>query len=215
MLLVAHRTPATPAGCDRLAAAGARVFEVDVQLDDAERVLVSHYLPLGPVLQRDNWRLRPRARAVRDPLLAEVLARVPDGCEVLLDLKERSAARADRLVAALTAALGGQSGFIACGGQAGDLDRLRAAGFRTWRTIGDAATLRAVLAGAALPDEAVSVRQSLLSREVVAVLHERVPAVVAWTVNQPRRAAALRRFGVDGVTTDRLAVLQSLAADTH
>jgi glycerophosphoryl diester phosphodiesterase len=148
-------------------------------------------------------------------VLAAVVARVPEQCDILLDLKERSADRAARLVAALAATLAGQPRFIACGGLPGDLDALRGAGLRTWRSIGTGADLRAVLAGPALPDEAVSVRQSLLSREVVAVLHTRVPAVVAWTVNYPRRARQVRNFGVDGMTTDRLAVMHLVSSATH
>jgi glycerophosphoryl diester phosphodiesterase len=34
--------------------------------------------------------------------------------------------------------------------------------------------------------------------------------VVAWTVNDPARARRLRDLGVDGVTTDRIAVLHAL-----
>ncbi len=213
MLLVAHRTPPSRDGCARFAAAGARVFEVDVQLAGEDGVFVSHYVPFGALLQRDNWRLRARSRGSRDPLLADVVARVPDQCDVLLDLKERSADRGARLVAALAGALTGQPRYIACGGRPGDLDALRAAGFRTWRTVGDAADLHAVLAGPALPDEAVSVRQSLLSGEVVAALHTRVPTVVAWTINYPRRARQARHFGVDGITTDRLAVMRSFTVE--
>lgn len=188
------------------------MFEVDVQIGRDERVLVSHYVPFGALLQRDNWRLRVISGRVRDPLLADVMGLVPEQCDILLDLKERDPERRARLVAAIADTLAGQRRVIACGGRPGDLDTLRAAGFRTWRTVGQAGDLRAVLAGPALPDEAVSVRQSLLSREVVDALHVRVPAVVAWTVNYRRRARQVRGFGVDGVTTDRLAVMGALAA---
>ena len=215
MLLVAHRTPPSRAGCERCAAAGARVFEVDLQLGPDGRIVVSHYLPFGNVLQRDNLRLRVRRRRSRDPLLAEVIARVPEGCDVLLDLKERGAEASARLIDELSRTLAARSRFIACGGRPGDLDVLRAAGFRTWRTIGDAAALRNVLDAGRLPDEAVSIRQSLVSREVVDALHEQVPSVVAWTVNFRRRARQVRHFGVDGITTNRLAVMQLLSRDIH
>ena len=199
MLLVAHRIPATRAACEQLAAAGAQVFEADVQVDGRGRVVVSHYLSFG-VLQRDNWRLRLRNRAADDPLLVDVSARVPESCRLLLDLKQPG----DRLTRALRDVLPDRDRYIACGGSPADLDAMRSAGFRTWRTLGGVGDLRAVLAGDPLPDDAVSVRQTLLSREVVAALHERVPEVIAWTVNRAARARQLMAFGVDGITTDRL-----------
>jgi glycerophosphoryl diester phosphodiesterase len=68
-----------------------------------------------------------------------------------------------------------------------------------------------VLSGSALPDDAVSIRQTLLSREIVAALHERVPSVVAWTVNRAARARQLAGYGVDGITSDRIPVLAEIA----
>lgn len=209
MLLVAHRTPASPARCAELAAAGARVFEVDVQLRGGE-VAVSHYLPLALAgrLQRDNWRLRWHTAAVRDPGLAAVDAVVPPGCRVLLDLKESAPGRLRDLVAALAGSLADPARYVVCGVAPAPLDQAREAGFRTWRTARDRRELAALLADGALPDEAVSIRHSLLDRPVVERLHAAVPLIVAWTVNDPRRAAALRELGVNGLTTDRVAVLR-------
>ena len=208
MLLVAHRIPATRAACERLAAAGAHVFEADVQVDDRGRVVVSHYLAFGPAFQRDNWRIRPRAQAVRDPLLRDVAELVPASCLLLLDMKGKSGAR---LTSALRDAIPDTSRFRVCGGTPDDLDTLRGAGFRTWRTIGNGAQLRAVLSGGRLADDAVSVRHTLLTREIVAELHERAPSLVAWTVNSARRARQLVDLGADGITTDRFAVLHEIA----
>jgi glycerophosphoryl diester phosphodiesterase len=211
VLLVAHRIPATRAACERLAAEGARVFEADVQIDDRNRPVVSHYLPLGTALQRDNWRVRARLRAAHDPLLRDVVERIPDPCLVLLDLKETDSTRRNRLTSALLEWLPDRGRFRACGGRGDDLDAMRAAGFRTWRTIGDAAQLRDVLALQQLPDEAVSIRQSLLSAGVVAALHERVPSVIAWTINTVLRARQVHTYGVDGLTTDRRTVLREMS----
>jgi glycerophosphoryl diester phosphodiesterase len=60
-------------------------------------------------------------------------------------------------------------------------------------------------------DDAVSIRHSLITRTTLPALRERVPTVVAWTVNDVRRALQLRDVGVSGVTTDRLTVLQALS----
>jgi glycerophosphoryl diester phosphodiesterase len=212
VLLVAHRTPATRAACEQLASAGARVFEADVQVDDRERIVVSHYLPFGGVLQRDNWRVRWHTAAARDPRLPDVTALVPEGCLVLLDLKEKAPERRARLVAALIDALPDRTRFRACGGHPDDLETMRSAGFRTWRTARDSRELAGVLADGALPDEAVSVRHSLLTGDVLERLRDCTSTVVAWTVNDLHRARTLRGLGVDGVTTDRVAVLRALSA---
>ena len=214
MILVAHRTPATRAGCERVAAAGASVFEADVQVDQAGAVVVTHYLPFGPAgrLERDNARIRWHTGRARDPRLAEVAELVPTGCLVLLDLKERRPDRRARLVAALRDSLPDRSRFRVCGHPEQDVAALRAAGFRTWRSVGNARHLAAVLADGRLPDDAVSIRHSLLTARVLDQLHERVPQVVAWTINSVARAARLRALGVDGVTTDSTEVLRVLSA---
>jgi glycerophosphoryl diester phosphodiesterase len=212
VLLVAHRTPATRLGCERLAHAGASVFEVDVQVDGDAGIVVSHYFPVGrfALLQRDNWRLRWHTGGKRDPRLHELEALVPPHCAILLDLKEKSPDRRARLCQALIAALPHRDRFIACGPHADDLAELRAAGFRTWRTIGRSGQLGTVLEAGRLPDAAVTIRHTLVSPQVLDRLHQLVPDVVAWTVNSLGRAEQLRAMGVDGVTTDRLAVLRAL-----
>ena len=215
LILVAHRTPASAPRCAHLAAAGATVFEVDVQLR-AGGPAVSHYLPLGPAgrLQRDNWRLRWHTRGHGDPGLAEVAALVPDGCRVLLDLKESMPPRRRELVAALVDALGVPGDrYVVCSPFADDLERARAAGFATWRTARNRVELAALRADGPLPDEAVTVRHSLLTPAVVADLAGRAGTVVAWTVNDPRRARHLRGLGVGGVTTDRVEVLRALGGE--
>lgn len=211
MILVAHRTPDTRAGCERLAAAGAQVFEADIQVNDRDGIVVSHYLPFARLLHRDNWRLRWHTGAVRDPLLADVVARVPEQCLVLLDLKEKAPARRARLIAALIESLPERSRFRVCGHLDDDLEEARRAGFRTWRTARDSRELAGLLADGRLPDDAVSIRHRLLTAPVLDRLHEQTRSVVAWTVNDVTRARQLRTMGVDGVTTDRPAVLAELA----
>jgi len=212
MLLVAHRTPASATRCAHLAAAGAAVFEVDVQLRGTH-LAVSHYLPLGPAgrLQRDNWRLRWHTRSRLDPALPEVDSVVPAGCRVLLDLKETSAPRRRELVLVLADTLPRRDRYVVCSPYPDDLDAARAAGFATWRTVRGRDELAAVRGGPPLSDEAVTVRHSLLDAGVLADLAAHAGAVVAWTVNDPRRARELRRLGVTGVTTDRVQVLRTLA----
>lgn len=211
MTLVAHRTPHSRTACERLADAGARVFEADVQVDRRGGVVISHYQPFGPggLLQRDNWRVRWYAAAARDAQLSELASLVPDDCRILLDLKERTPQRRAGLRDALAATLTDRDRYIACSANPDDLADLRVAGFRTWRTAGTAADLDALFDEDGGTHAAATVRHSLLTEEVVRQLHESVPTVVAWTVNDPRRAQWLRDIGVDGVTTDRVAVLRA------
>ena len=217
MILVAHRTPATRAGCEQVAAAGATVFEADVQLDEAGAVVVTHYLPFGAGgrFERDNWRVRWHTGRARDPRLVDVTAIVPADRLVLLDLKERRPDRRARLVAALLEALPDRSRFRVCGHPPEDVAALRAGGFRTWRSVGNSRHLAAVLAEDRLPDEAVTIRHSLVSPRVLGQLRERVPQVIVWTVNGAARARQVRELGVDGVTTDRREILRLLSHDPY
>jgi glycerophosphoryl diester phosphodiesterase len=114
-------------------------------------------------------------------------------------------------VEALIDTLPDRDRFRVCGHRHDDLEAVRRAGFRTWRTARDARELAALAADGRLPDDAVSIRHRLLTGKVLDRLHEQAPAVVAWTVNDVARARQLRAMGVDGVTTDRVAVLTELS----
>lgn len=213
MLAIAHRTPATRERCAELGAAGATVFEIDVQTigDD---LVVSHYLPVHPLLprvRRDRTRLTVRRRSRLEVALAETVAALPAGAEILLDLKVDQGPAAHALVEHLATAGPDPARCYASTKGWATLPALAAAGYRTWRTIADPAALAAVLAMSDLPDDAVTVRHTLLSAEVVAELRGRVPRVMTWTVNDPTRARAVLEFGVDGVTTDSAEVLRLVA----
>jgi hypothetical protein len=212
MLLIAHRTPLTAAGCAELASAGAGAFEVDVQLV-AGRLVVSHFVTLARLpgwLEHDNWRFRVRGRGPGDVAFEDALALVPPECLVLLDPKLPRGADRVRLADGLAAAVTEHNRFRVSTANPDDLDRYRGAGFRTWRTVDDRRQLETVLAGGALPDEGISIRHWRLAADVVARLHERAPEVIAWTVNDPARARRLAGYGVDGITTDSRVVLNAL-----
>lgn len=210
---IAHRAPADPARCAALAAAGASIFEIDVQAF-AHLLVSSHFLPVHPLLgrvRRDRRSFTVRHRTPAEIDLARAIAAVPDGARILLDLKCDVGQPASDLVDRLAeAGLDRDRCLVSTKGWH-TLPALRAAGFRTWRTVADTTTLAAVLGGPPLPDDAVTVRHSLLTAEVVARLREKVPAVMCWTVNDPRRAADLVAAGVDGVTSDSIDVVRAVA----
>lgn len=210
MLVVAHRTPADRGACERLFAAGARVFEIDVQAG-ASGLVVSHYVPVPGLdgWRRDNWRLQRADRPLPD--FHSRAALVPADATILLDLKAVGASGRRDLVAAIVAGLRDRERYRVSTSNADDLDVVRDAGFRTWRTAGDRNTLAALLAGD-VTDEAVTVRHTLLDAATVGRLHDRGVQVMAWTVNRARRALWLRSIGVDGVTTDRPGVAAAVGA---
>ncbi|WP_375503941.1 glycerophosphodiester phosphodiesterase [uncultured Jatrophihabitans sp.] len=215
MLLVAHRTPPSTAACRELADLGAGMFETDVQVRPrGDTVYVSHFLGVGAfgqVLQRDNARFRLGYGPPRDATLTDVLARIPAQCDVLLDPKPRDAPTQRRLVAALAELLPDRRRFVVSTDREWELQAYADAGFCTWRTIKDAAALRAALAGPPLPEAGVSVRHTVLDARTIDALHERFDKIVAWTVNDPERARRLRDHGVDGITTDQRGVYYALA----
>ena len=210
MLAIAHRTPASRERCSALAAAGATVFEIDVQMigDD---LVVSHYLPVHPRfprLRRDRARFTVRRRGRLEPALAAAVEALPPRAEILLDLKADAGPAAHELVERVLASGTNPERCYASTKGWATLPALTAAGYRTWRTIADARALTAALALPAIPDHAVTVRHTLLTRDVVAALRERGPRVMTWTVNDLVRARQLMDLGVDGVTTDSTEVLR-------
>jgi glycerophosphoryl diester phosphodiesterase len=195
-----------------LVALGVSVFEIDVQAIDG--VLVSsHFLPFGGLarLRRDRWSLTLRRRHAREIELARAVALVPEPAKVLLDLKTDVGEAALELVAQVAAhGLDPARCLVSTKGWH-TLDALRGHGYPTWRTIADAKSLATVLAGAPVPDAAVTVRHRLLTAAVVERFHAVGTPVMTWTVNDPARAGELIGFGVDGVTSDSEAVLRRVA----
>jgi glycerophosphoryl diester phosphodiesterase len=56
----------------------------------------------------------------------------------------------------------------------------------------------------------VSCRHTLLDKDVIDRIHALGLQVVAWTVDDPRRAEELARMGVDGITTHRVSAMREL-----
>ena len=188
--------------------AGATVFEIDVQVG-APGLVVSHYsrVPRFGNLHRDGWRLR--WGQATEPLAAQ-LALVPDGARVLLDLKEATVAGRERMIATISAYTE-PARFVASGSHLDDFAKLRPLGIETWRSIGNPKALQRVIEDDEVGADGVTVRHTFLNAALVERLHAKTPRVIAWTVNERRRAQALRDMGVDGITTDRPAVMRLLS----
>lgn len=212
MLAVAHTTPWDPAKCQLLASMGVSVFEIDVRVRSG-RLVASHFVPLlrhRDVVQRHNWRVRINGPWINDAELSTVVESVPHGCRILLDCKDDAGTSAQPLVAAISEKVTDRARYVLASKNWSSLESLAAAGFETWASI---ATQRALKAS--LHEDVVSatmtVRHSLLTPRAVASLKNVRKRVVAWTVNDVRRATALMAIGVDGITSDSAEVLTAAA----
>jgi hypothetical protein len=215
VLAIAHRTPSTAADCQRLTDLGVSVFEVDLQFL-AGAPVVSHFLPLYgflPRLRHDRWRFTLKARTAAEEDLAAVVARVPAGAAVLVDLKSEDVLDAKTLVELLQASGRPPGGWYVSGKEPGALAVLQAAGYRTWLSVGSRGEFVAALNGQ-LPAglDALTVRHTYLDKATVGRLRNHVPRLLAWTVDKPYRAEELLDLGVAGITSDNPAVLR-MAAD--
>lgn len=198
--VVAHRAANLVADIGPAVAAGADVVEADVHLFRG-RLEVRHGKTLGPFARLwEQWYLLPRD-APRPPL-AEILAAVPRGTGLLLDLKGPDPRLADAVLRALRDVPPGRDVRV-CGRWWSTLERLAGApGVRTMRSAGSRAQLRLLLRDRPAPLAGVSVRRELLTPAVVAGLRERARDVWTWPVADRATAEELGRWGVTGFITD-------------
>ncbi|MDR2430484.1 MAG: hypothetical protein LBD14_06340 [Puniceicoccales bacterium] len=56
----------------------------------------------------------------------------------------------------------------------------------------------------------LDLQHTLLSRELITVLHENGITVWAWTVDEPRRMQELLDWGIDGITTNKPGLLKTI-----
>ncbi len=213
MILNVHRAPDTQVLAQLLVDSGASCFELDVRLGPGGEPVVSHFLPALRIpgwLENDGWKLKPSRSYGGRRLLREAFAAVPDGCDVVLDLKEIYRRRRVALNDALVRLDLDKSRVQISTGSLHDLTTFRQHGFRTWRTVSSRRELEQALTSPPVDDFAVSLRHSLATADTVCALHEKVRHIVAWTVNDTARAAQLRKIGIDGITTDRSAVVRAL-----
>lgn len=198
--VVAHRAANTAAGIASAVAAGADVVEADVHRFRG-RLEVRHGKTLGPFPRLwEQWYLLP-PHAPRPPL-AEILAAVPPGTGLLLDLKGPDPRLASDVLAALAATpLGGD--VHVCGRWWRTVDRLRGApGVRTLNSAGSRVQLNALLRRRPASLEGVCVRRDLLTPAAVATLRDRGAEVWTWPVPDAATARSLSAWGVTGFIAD-------------
>ena len=156
---------------------------------------------------------RLHRQVFRGPTLAAAWDHAADADIVTLDLKQTDRGFLDDLVAFLAPRVKSRRVMISSGDQGAllylhdrlpDVTLLFSMGWpdAVHRLQSDPALQKAI--------GGVSVFEGLVDANLVTWLHQRKLLVVAWTVNDSQRFNQLIRLGVDGITTDNLAILQAL-----
>ena len=214
-LVIGHRGAAglapenTLPGFHRAVAEGADAVELDLYWHDGE-LLVIHDARLdrttngrGPLSARPLTALREldAGQGARIPLLAEVLALLPERMGVNLELKGPATARP---VAALIDELQPRQPLLVSSFEHDQLHEFRQLDALTpvaplfHRRPGNAASV-----ARALDACCVNLNARLATPERVAALREMGFRVLVYTVNDPARATSLAQRGVSGLFTDR------------
>lgn len=215
-LAIAHRAGNDRTLAQRAIELGADMLETDVWLHrdllevrHDERIrLFGFELPL----LHNGWKLRRLARSLRriDALLNET----PIETRLFLDLKGTSPTLGVRLVEWIGEHQP-ERHIIVCGRAWDQLDAIEALPHvAAVYSVGDESELASFWTHVTRLDfPAISLRHTLATPEVMARLKAMNALVICWTVNDPTRVASLRALGVDGFTTDNLAIIASLVAE--
>jgi glycerophosphoryl diester phosphodiesterase len=211
-LAVAHRAGNSLAGLHEANALGVDVIECDVH-HHRGRLEVRHLKTAGPLpFLWDRWEL---ASASAPRLgLRELLEADRHGATFMLDLKGRSEKTAFS-VARLLHDLGAAGPVLVCGRYWPSVEHVGALPFvrpvLSARNRAELARLRRRLDGGP-PVHGVSVHRSLLDRELVDGLLQRVEVVMTWPVNDDAALHEVLAHGVNAVISDEADVLATLLA---
>jgi glycerophosphoryl diester phosphodiesterase len=203
---IAHNSGGSISATREALAHGADIIEIDV-VSSRGRLHAAHDSPLRFI----------GARFFRGPSLEDVWKAAAQAEVIKLDLKE-SNERYLELVAQFIAAHHGPELLVSSGNR-GALARLA-------RDAGEAIRLLSVPSAARLRDlrqdaelrrliHGVSIRHDRLDDEAARWLEAEGLLVVTWTVNEAARLNEVVALGVDGVTTDNLAIMELLGAQSR
>jgi glycerophosphoryl diester phosphodiesterase len=204
---VGHNSGGTLAATRQALKNGADVIEIDVASLDGQ--LVSAHFPPLPIVGR---------RVFRGPTLEEVWRASTAADVIKLDLKESSPQFRALLFAFLNSRQDERQ-IIVSSRDPVTLSLLMHQAPSAFRflSVPDQATLDRVYRDYDLNAtiEGVSIRQSLLEAESATQLRALGLIIVAWTVNDLTRVNELVRLGVDGITTDNLAIMKLLGGERN
>lgn len=200
VLVIAHNSGNTPPAARLALAYNADVIEIDVVSANG-RLHAAHDRP-APVLG---------ARLYRAPTLASVWHAAGEARMVQLDLKDSSPSYLDKVFGFVNQHP--DSVFIVSSRNVSVLEVARREAPSAFRllSVGNRAQLELLHDGdtVALLD-GVSLRIGLADQETVAWLKEEGLTVFAWVANKLKTVNELVKFGIDGIVTDNLALMELL-----
>lgn len=180
---------------------GADVIEIDV-ISVGDTLYAAHHTPPWFVYEG----------IYQGPRLDRVWVAAADAEVVKLDLKERSPRYVDLVIAFLNARDDRQ--VIVTTDHRPTLEALRVSVPHAFRflSVGTGDHLDALQSDPELSTliDGVTIRETLLDEESAAWLRESGLMTLAWTVNDVGRMNELVKLGVNGITTDNLAIMQLL-----
>ena len=151
--------------------------------------------------------------------LPELLREIDARAELFLDIKSATPLAADAVLALYHDNASMMPRTLVSSRQWRLLDQLGAAGteMEMFYSVGRRSTIDDLLRRARVAPRpaGTSIRQTLLSAEVVARLHDAGLRVFAWTVNNRHRAEELLEWGVDGLISDDVDLHTALRHRRH
>jgi glycerophosphoryl diester phosphodiesterase len=206
---IAHRAGNNLHTLDAALAAGVDAIECDFW-HARGRLVLRHErkLPLLPVLY-DRWRI---GWSWGELSLRDLLREVNFRTELFLDIKSSTPRAADAVLDLYrdNASMLPPTGVSSQQWRLLDHIASERTGMRIFYSVGRQDQMGPLLASAnnAHPPTGTSIRHTLLSRELVARLHDSGLLVYAWTANTQERADELVSWGIDGLISDDLDLLR-------
>jgi glycerophosphoryl diester phosphodiesterase len=207
---IAHRFGNHPKLLRQAAEAGAAYVETDVRLYHG-RLEVRHAKTLGPIpIIWDRWYIR---RYPRVPLVLDnILAALPAGLGIMLDLKGRDPRMPAMILDALRRHPDAHPVMVSARfwdylpslREHPDLLLFHSVG-RPW----ELRRVRPLLEQR--ENDAICVNYKLLSAERVRSLKQQVAMVSTWGINDDDRLQRCLEWGVDAIITDEMSILRKIA----
>jgi glycerophosphoryl diester phosphodiesterase len=204
VLAIGHGSGESQFTMRRALSHGADVIEIDVAWQHG-RLIAAHDSPTGLT-----------ATFFRGMSLEQAWRYAEDARLIQFDLKETSPRYVDLVFAFLEAHIDEHAVMVTT--REPDILRQLETSYPDvlrFLSIGTRAQLDALVADPELADllDGVSIRHSLLTEETIEPLLRWELVVCAWTVNNLQRVNTLVDLGVKGITTDNLAILQTIRAN--
>jgi glycerophosphoryl diester phosphodiesterase len=196
---------------ERALAAGADYLELDVQASSDGALVVFHDLDLGRVTGlRGPLRRRPLAelREHGIPLLEEVVEVARGRAGLMVELKSPHLFRRHELVRRATAVLSDEDVVLGFSRPALLQARAHRPALRLLQHVGYGVSIRRAAAYA----WAVGFHDPRATRRGIEKAHRLGLAATVYTVNEPARMLELAALGVDGIFSDRPALLRATLA---